>query len=202
VAEAERALGLHSPDASWYRDMWSRSNAPAAAPDGPVELNPPEVEALHQELLNVHKELAQLGFAVSGANVVASRSGGAASEGTSAALDQFGKVMRKLSDFLALFEKNFGVKSAPHRLLTGVPAGPVTFSPDEAALFQRQLSNLEQDIHEQLGPLLELSRIARTAPEELQSRAEELAPSASKIAAIVQKFGSDFDKVFGLQRGS
>ena len=166
-----------------------------------MQLNPAEVEALHQELLNVHKELTQLGFMASGAHALGSRAGHGATEATGAALDQLGKVMRKLSDFAALFEKDFGVKSAPHRLLTGVPAGGVTFSPDQVTLFQRQLANLEQDIHEQLGPLLELSRIARNTPEQLQERAAELAPSASKIAAIVQKFGVDFDKSFGLQRG-
>jgi hypothetical protein len=202
IGEAERVLAIRaSGDASWYREMWMRSNAPPAAPPGPVQLNPGTVEAMHQELLNLHKELTQLAFTVSGADALAGYATAGTREATGAGADQLGKVMRKFSDFASLFEKNFDVKSAPHRLLTGVPSNAVTLSPEKVALFQRQLLNLEKDIHEHLGHLLELSRIARTAPDQLQARAADLAPSASKIAAVIQRFGTDFDETFGLQRG-
>lgn len=201
IEEVERVLGIRESNSSWYRDMWVRSNAPPCAPAAAAPLTPAQVESLHQELLNVHKELAHLGFAASGADAVAARKPDAASVGTAAVTDQLPKLMSRFAEFAALFEKTFGVQSLPHRLLTGVPAGSVALSPEEVGLFQRKLANLEQDIHEHLGPLLELSRLARGSPEQLQTRAPELAPSATKIAGAVQEFGVVFDKMFGLQRG-
>jgi hypothetical protein len=203
ILEAERMLGIRPEDQpSWYRDLWSRSNAPAAAPEAAVQLAPAEVEALHSELLQTHKELTQLGFMVSGAEAFAASGGPLAYEGTSAAAEQLSKVTRKFDQFATLFEKNLHTKSAPHRLLTGVPANPATLSPDQVGLFHRRLMNLERDAHELLGPLLELSKLARTTPDQLQTRAGELAPNAPKIAALVQAFGTEFDKAFGLHRGT
>ena len=203
IGEMERALAIRANDLpSWYRDLWSRSNAPSAAPEAAVQLAPAEVEALHQELLQMHKELTQLAFTVSGADAFASLGAPLLAEGTSAATDQLSKVTRKFDQFATLFEKSLRTKSAPHRLLTGVPAGPVTLSPDQVGLLHRRLTNLERDTHEHLGSLLELSRMARTAPDQLQARAADLAPHAPKIAALVAAFGTDFDKTFGLQRGA
>jgi len=202
IGEVERVIGIRaSGEASWYRDMWSRSNAPPAQPESAVQLAPAEVEVLHQELLHLHKELAQLAFTVAGADAIAFYRADSVREGTQAAADQLGKVTRKFDQLAALFEKSYGVKSAPHRLLTGVPVNSVTLSPGELSLFHRRLTNLEKDVHEHLVPLLELSRIARASPEQLQSRAAELSPNAPKIAALVQKFGADFDQTLGLQRG-
>jgi hypothetical protein len=202
LGEAERVLGIRgSTQASWYRDLWSRFNAPAAAPDGAIQLSPAEVEALHQEMLNMHKELTHLGFMVSGADAIASYGSPSAREGASAAAEQLGKVTRKFDQFATLFEKNFRVSSVPHRLLTGVPLNSVTLSPDEIGLFHRRLNNLERDVNEHLAPLLDLSKFARAAPEQLQSRAAELAPHAPKIATLIQQFGTEFDKTLGLHRG-
>ena len=82
-----------------------------------------------------------------------------------------------------------------------VPSGPVTLSPDVIGLFHRQLTNLQNDIHEHLALLLELSRLARTAPEQLQARAPELAQLAPKISAEIQNFSTEFDTTFGISRG-
>ena len=203
IGETERVLGIRSNgEPSWYRDMWSRSNAPPAQPANAVQLAPGDVELLHQELLHLHKELVQLAFTVSGVDAVAFHRSELVREGTQAAAEQLGKVTRKFDQLAALFEKTFDVKSVPHRLLTGVPSNSVTLSPDEVSLFHRRLMNLEKDVHEHLAPLLELSRVARTTPEQLQTRATELAPNAPKIATLIQQFGVDFDKALGLQRGA
>jgi hypothetical protein len=202
IAETERVLGIrNNGEPSWYRDLWSRSNAPSADPKSAVQISAEGIKAMHHDLLQLHKELTQLAFTVSGANSLAHHGAALAREGTNAAAEQLSKVTRKFDQLAALFEKSFGIESVPHRLLTGVPLNAVTISPDEIGLFHRRLTNLERDIHEQLNPLLELSQFARTAPEQLQSRAAELAPHAPQISALVQKFGGEFDKTFGLQRG-
>ena len=202
IGEVERVLTIRNSDeAGWYRDMWSRSNAPPGDPAGAVEITPDAIKAMHQELLNLHKEVTQLGFTVSGVEALTSQAPAVAGLATAIAAEQLSKTTRKFDQLAALFEKTFSVASLPHRLLTGVPAGSVTLSPDEIALFHRRLTNLERDIHEHLGPLLELSKIARTAPGQLQARAAEFAPHAPEISALIQKFGADFDRAFGLARG-
>lgn len=202
IGEAERVLGIrNNSDAGWYRDMWSRSNAPPAEPAAGVHVDPETIKAMHQELLNVHKEVTQLAFTISGVEALTAQASASAGVAATTAVEQLCKTTRKLDQLASLFEKTFRVASLPHRLLTGVPAGPVTLSPEQVALFQRRLTNLERDIHEQLGPLLELSRLARTAPEQLQTRAAEFAPHAPEISAILQKFGTEFDRAFGLARG-
>jgi hypothetical protein len=201
ILEAERLLGLRNVDeASWYRDLWPRHNAATAEPPAPVQLAPAAVKGMHAELINLHKELGTLAFSVSG--VEALMISQPTPDAAIAAVEQLAKVTRRFNQLAAVFEKNFGIISAPHRLLTGVPAGPVTFSPDELLLFHRRLTNLERDIHEHIKPLLELAHIARTALDQLQTRAPQLAPHGPKISALIQEFGNEFDKQFGLARGN
>ena len=202
IAEIERILGLRPGDQpSWYRDMWSRSNATPGEPADNVQLAVDAVKALHLELLQFHKELTQLGFTVSGTDALATRDPASASVLATVAADQLAKVTHKFDQFASLFEKSLGVAALPHRLLTGVPSSPVTLSADEVGLFHRRLTNLEKDIHEHLGPLVELSRMARSTPDQLQTRAAEFAPHAPEISALLQKFGTEFDQTFGLARG-
>ena len=202
IGEAERVLGIrNSNDAGWYRDMWSRSNAPSAEPAAGVRIDPDAIKAMHQELLNLHKEVTQLAFTVSGVEALVTQNSASVGVAATTAAEQLCKTSRKFDQLASLFEKTFGVVSVPHRLLTGVPSGPVTLSPEEVALFHRRLTNLERDVHEHLGPLLELSRLARATPDQLQARAAEFAPHAPEISAILQKFGGEFDRAFGLARG-
>src|ERR1041385_3323566 len=189
IGETERVLTIRTADEpTWYRDMWSRSNAPPAEPPKAVQVAPEAVKTMHHEMLNVHKELSQLAFMVSGADALGAQCPDSVGLVAAVATEQLAKTARKFDQFAGLFEKTFGVASLPHRLLTGVPSAPVTLSPDEVLLFHRRLTNLERDIHEHLVPLLELSRLARTAPKELQTRAGEFAPHAPEISALIQKF--------------
>jgi hypothetical protein len=202
VREAEKLLSIRdAAEPAWYRDLWSRSNGTPSEPASAVSVPPAGVKALHAELLQLHKEVSLLAFTNSGAQALVPEHPGGAAEVMESGMEQLGKVTRKFDQFAALFEKTFGVTSVPHRLLTGLPTAAVTLSPDEVALFHRRLTNLQHDIYEHLGPLLELSRVARTAPEELAARAPELAPRGPKIADALMKFGNDFDKTFGLNRG-
>jgi hypothetical protein len=203
IAEAERWLTIrNNSEPTWYRDLWPRNNAPPAEPDAVVELDPETVKAVHYELLQFNKELTQLAFAISGADLLATRQPASGAELTPAVVDQLAKATRKFDQFATMFEKSFRITSAPHRLLTGVPSQPVTLAPEEIALFHRRLTNLQNDIHQHLVPLLELSRIARATPEHLQARAPQLAQHAPQISTDIQAFSGEFDKTFGIVRGN
>lgn len=203
IFEVRRIIGLRKADEpSWYRDLWPRSNAAPTEAAANVTCNADAVKALYLELIQLHKEISLLAFAVSGVESMADRDASWIPDMAAGATEQSGKVARKFNQFAELFEKRFGITSMPHRLLTGVPGKVITLVPDQIALLDRRLASLENDIQGHLTPLLELSRLARTTPAQLSTRSAELAPHAPKISAVIQKFGADFDDTFGIQRPS
>jgi hypothetical protein len=58
--------------------------------------------------------------------------------------------------------------------------------------FHRKLTNLKNDIVEHLAPLIELSRVVKTNPAEVQSRAAEFSQQPPKISAELNQFGLEF----------
>jgi len=201
VLHARRLVGLlPADDPSWYRDLFARSNANAGEVTAAATVAPEAIKVLHVELIQLHKEISLLAFAVSGVDASAEAKPDWAPDMAAGAAEQVVKLARRFNQFADLLEKNLGVTSHPHRLLTGVPTGPVTLSPDELALFDRRLTNLERDIRGHLEGLLELSRLARTMPDQLQARAPALALHAPRIPSEIQKFSTDFDAMFQIQR--
>jgi hypothetical protein len=61
---------------------------------------------------------------------------------------------------------------------------------------------MQRDVHDHLDPLLELSRVARTYPEQLQSRAGEFSQQPPRISALMTEFATDFDQTFGIVRAN
>jgi len=199
VNEVRRTAGVRkAEEPSWYRDLWPRTNAGPSEIPGAVSLPAESVRAIFLELIQLHKELSLLAFAVSGTETM---SGSAETpEMAAGASEQVGKVARKFNQFAELLEGKLGLKAVPHRLLTGIPTSSVTLSPEQLSLLDRRLTNLERDIHGHLQPLLELSRLARVSPDQLQTRAPELASHAPRISAEIQKFSGEFDAAFGIRR--
>jgi hypothetical protein len=201
AAQVRRTVGLRNGDEpSWYRDLWSRTNATPADVTNPTSVAPDATKALYVEMIQLHKELSLLAFAVSGVQSVAGREAGHADEMAAGTAEQVGKVARKFNQFADLLEKTFGITSVPHRLLTGLPQTSVTLSAEQLAALDQRLNDLERNIQAHLNPLITLSHVARTTPEQLQNRAGELAPAGPKISAEIQKFSADFDATLGIQR--
>ena len=203
AAEFRRIIGLRKADEpSWYRDLWPRSNAAPAEATVAVACSADAVKSLYVELIQLHKEVSLLAFAVSGVEAGVSLDGDATPDMVAGASEQTAKVARKFNQFASLFEKKFGITSVPNRLLTSTPANDVTLSPEQIAVLDGRLANLEKGIHTHLIPLLEFSRVARTAPGELAARSAELAVHGPHISTVVQKFSAEFDETFGIQRTS
>lgn len=201
VAEVRRFVGLRKADEpSWYRDLWPRANAGPAESAAAVSCSAETVKTLYLELIQLQKEVSLLAFAVSGVEAGVGFEGHATPDMVAGASEQTNKVARKFTQFAALFEKKFGISPVPHRLVTAQPNNEVTLSPEQITVLDGRLISLEQGIHTHLAPLLELSRLARTAPTELAARSAELAAHGPHISAIVQKFSAQFDETFGLQR--
>jgi hypothetical protein len=204
VMECERALGIRPPnEQSWYRDLWKRHNAAPAEPVADVSLTADAAKELHTELLALGKELMQTSFIVSGASVIAGCNNAAADDVTITGAEQLNKLSKKFDHFATLFEQSLRLNPpAPRRLASGAPSGPVTLSPDRIALFHRKLTNLQRDMAEHLKPLLELSRLARTNPGEVQARASEFAQQPPKISSEVSRFSNEFDAALGIVRAT
>lgn len=202
VMECERTLGLRpAADAGWYLALWKRSNMVAApAPHG-VPLSSEQTKALHSDLMQLGKELGQLGYVISGSRALAGLDAGQAVELLPNVADQFAKAALKFDQFATKFEQAVQItESTARRLATGSPTGPVTFAPEQLELQARRLGNLQRDLNEQLVPLLELSRLARHTPQQLQTRAGEFTTQPPKIAAIIAAFGDEFDRAFTINR--
>lgn len=202
AAECERILGVRpANEASWYRDSWKRNNAAPGEPTGPATVSVETAKNLHGELLQLGKEIMQFSFIVAGNRVLVEAEPGAAVDLGTTATDQLAKITKKFDQLADALEQAVGINPpAPRRLASGSPSGPVTLSPDQIALFHRRLVNLQRDMAEHLRPLLELSRLARTAPKEVQTRAGDFAQQPPKISAEVASFATVFDETFGIVR--
>ena len=203
VEECERELTIRPAVPSWHAALWKRANIGPGAPAQSVTVAPADAKSLHGELVQLGKELTQLGFMVSGTRALGVLDAANGADALPCVADQFAKAVAKYEQTATKFEATLQIEeSGMRRLPTGAPSGPITLTPDRVALFHRRLLNLQADIHGHLGPLLELSRMARNTPQQLQSRSGEFAQQPSKISAEITAFGNEFDKTFGIVRGT
>ncbi|HMJ90236.1 MAG TPA: hypothetical protein VK530_10490 [Candidatus Acidoferrum sp.] len=200
--ECERVLGIRpTNEPSWYRDTWKRNNAAPGEPATPATVSVETAKNLHGELLQLGKEVMQISFVIAGNKVLVEAEPSAAEDVALTAVEQLGKVTRKFDQFAQSLEQALNIDPpAPRRLASGSPSGPVTLTPDQVALFHRRLGNLQRDMADHLRPLLELSRLARTNPKEVQSRASTFAQQPPKISAELAAFATEFDDTFGIVR--
>ena len=204
IEQCERTLGLRpATEASWYPPLWKRTNYVTGSVPGAVSLTAEQAKGLQNDLMHTAKELAQLGFFISGAqslNTLDPANGGDVLPNMA---DQFTKAALKFDALAARFEQAAQVQdSGARRLQGGIPAQPVTLTPDEVALFHRRLLNFQRDMQKQLVPLLELSRLARQNPQLLVPRAGEFSEASPKISAEMNNFAIEFDRAFGISRAA
>lgn len=202
VLQCERTLGLRdAAEVSWYAALWKRSTMVPGSPEIPRQLEPDEARALHGELMVLNKELTQLGFTISGARALSIMDTVNAAENMPNIADQFARTVLKFDQFATRFEESLKIAEAgSRRLASGTPSGPVTLSPEQISAFHHRLLRFEGDVRDQVRPLLELSRLARNSPQELQLRMPEFTPQPPKIAAEVTNFGVEFESTFKISR--
>lgn len=200
----ERGLGLRpAGETSWHAALCKRAYTGPGGPAEPVSVEPRQAKLLHGEMLQLNKELAALGFMVSGTRSLADVDPANAADALTAVADQFTKAALKFEQLAQGLEQSMKiVEGSIRRLAGGSPSGPVVLSPDQVALFQRRLLNLEQDLREPLAALIELGRVVRRDPRALQPRAVEFAKPPPTISAELQNFSDVFDKTFGIVRSA
>ena len=202
IEYCERTLGVQPALAStWTAALGKRAYSGPAAAAEPVAIEPKSAKLLHGEFLQLNKELATLGFMVSGARALADVDAANGPDALIVVAEQFNKTALKFEQFASNLEKSLNIVDSPTRRLTGgAPTGPVALSSDEVALFHRRLLNLERDLREPVAVLIELGRLVRRDPPALQSRAAEFVKPPPTISAELQTFGEIFDQTFKIVR--
>lgn len=204
IEYCERALGLRAAaEDSWNAVLGRRAYTGPGMPAAAVSVDPKQAKLMHGELLQVNKELGALGFLIAGARSLTETDPANAPDALATVADQFNKVAFKFEQFVQGAERALGiVEAAGRRQVGGKPSGPVTLAPDQLALFQRRLHNLQHDLQEPLALLIELGRLVRRDPRALQERAVEFSKPPPAISAELQTFGEVFDKTFGIVRAA
>lgn len=201
IRHCERVLGLSPQADGWYSALWKRTNQNTAAPAGPLAFNPDAAKALQSEMMHLGRELAQLGFVISGVRALAAMDPAHGGANLQNVADQFVKAAQRFEAAAQHVDAASGTaEGAGRKLPTGAPSRPVTFTADELALLQRRLTNFQRDMGEHLRPLMELSRLARQDPQQLVPRAGEFAEVSPKISAEMNAFATEFDRAFGIVR--
>ena len=204
VEQCERALALRpATESSWYPPLWKRTNHVTASEPGAMSLTAEQAKALQNDLMQTARELAQLGFFISGAlslNTLDAVNGG---EVLPSVAEQFRKAALKFDALAAGFEQAAQIQEAgARRMARGLPTQPVTLKPEEIALFHRRLTSFQHDMQKQLVPLIELSRVARQDPQQLVPRAGEFSEASPKISGEMNTFAAEFDRAFGIVRAA
>ncbi len=200
--ECERALGLRSAtEGVWFPALWKHANHGSVMPTGPVSLTADQVKSIYNEVTHLSKEIAQLGFMISGVRTLGALNPTHAADALPNVTDQFIKAAAKFEQLAVQIERNAQIQdTGPRRLSSTAPSQPVTLAPAQVELFHRRLLNFERDMQGHLVPLLELSSLSRRAPEELPPRAGEFSEASPKISTEMNTFALEFDRTFGIVR--
>ncbi len=203
IEQCERTVNLRpATEPSWYLALWPRTNFVAGAPEVPVSLQADAIKTIHSEIVQLNKEMNQLGFVISGARSLSAANQENAPEVIPNIAEQFTKAVLKFEQMARQFEEAVSiVEGGSRRLGSGAPAAPVTLSTDQVTLLQRRLNNLQSDMLEHLAPLLELARLARHSPQDIPTRAAEFSNASPKISAEINTFAVEFDRIFCIVRG-
>jgi hypothetical protein len=204
IGQCERTLGLsNAAEISWYPLLWKHTNHTATMPAEPVSFSPEQAKALHNEVMQLGKELTQLGFVLSGARALQALEVAHAVETLTNVSDQFTKAAVKFEHLQTQFEQAAQILDCgPRRLGSAAPTHAVILSPEQIGLFHHRLLNFQRDMHEHLVPLLDLTRLARRSPEQLPPRAGEFAAASPKISSEINTFATEFDRTFGIVRSA
>jgi len=204
VEQCERTLGLRpATEVSWYPALWKRTNHVSGPTPGAAALTAEQTKALQNDLMQTARELAQLGFFISGARALNALDPVNGGDVLPNVADQFTKAAVKFEALTTRFDEVAQVpESTPRRALGGTPTQPVTLTPDELALFHRRLTGFQRDMQGHLVPLVELSRLARQNPQLLVPRAGEFSEASPKISGEMSAFALEFDRAFRIPRAA
>jgi hypothetical protein len=82
------------------------------------------------------------------------------------------------------------------------PTVPVTITAEQLKELNQHLSHMRHEINNQLALIVAALELVRFKPELRDRMLETMGQQPPKITAEVAKFSSEFERIFGLSRGS
>ncbi len=83
-----------------------------------------------------------------------------------------------------------------------VPTVPVTLSPEQLDVLNKQLSHMRHEINNQLSLIVAALELVRFKPDMRERLLETMSQQPPKITAEVAKFSEEFERAFGITRDS
>ena len=82
----------------------------------------------------------------------------------------------------------------------GIPSKPVTLSVEQLEHLNRELSNLRHDINNTLSLIMAAVDLIRYKPHMTERMMNTLIEQPPKILNSIAKFGTEFEKTFGITK--
>jgi hypothetical protein len=83
-----------------------------------------------------------------------------------------------------------------------VPSEPVTLTPEQLNELSQHLSHMRHEINNQLSLIVAALELVRFKPEMRERMLTTMGQQPPKIMAEVMKFSDEFERIFGITRGS
>lgn len=81
-----------------------------------------------------------------------------------------------------------------------VPNAPITLTPEQVAELNKQLSHMRHEVNNQLALAVAALELIRFRPEMREKMLDTVAQQSPKITAEIQKFSTEFEQLFGINR--
>jgi hypothetical protein len=82
------------------------------------------------------------------------------------------------------------------------PREPVTLTPEQLNELKQHLSHMRHEINNQLSLIVAALELVRFKPEMRERMLTTMGQQPPKIMAEVMKFSDEFERIFGITRGS
>jgi aspartokinase len=81
-----------------------------------------------------------------------------------------------------------------------LPTEPVTFTPEQVAELNSQLSIMRHDVNNHVSLIMAAVELIRQKPQVAERMLNTVAEQPSKIAESIKKFSTEFSHAFGISR--
>jgi hypothetical protein len=81
-----------------------------------------------------------------------------------------------------------------------LPTEPVTFTPEQVAELNSQLSTMRHDVNNQISLIMAAIELIRHKPQVAERMLNTVADQPPKIAESIKKFSNEFSYAFGISR--
>jgi hypothetical protein len=83
----------------------------------------------------------------------------------------------------------------------GLPAAPVTLTPDQIAELSRKIGTLRHDVNNHLLLIMASAELLQLKPESAPQMIKNMLDQPTRVTEALNKFSQEFEKALGITRG-